>query len=66
MSCVRVLKNGPIPASFCLFSSISRHNFNTNRKKRRWCAWDSNPGPQDGREYDCENVYASNISFMTS
>ena len=36
-------KNGPIPASFCLFSFFSRYNFN------RRCAWDSNPGPQDGR-----------------
>ena len=45
-----VLKNGPILASFCLFSSFSNYNFNnTNWKKHRWCAWDSNPGPQDGR-----------------
>ena len=44
------LKNGPIPASFCLFSSFSHYNFNnTNWKKHRWCAWDSNPGPQNGR-----------------
>ena len=43
-------KNGPIPASFCLFSSFSHYNFNnTNWKKHSWCAWDSNPGPQDGR-----------------
>ena len=34
---------------FCLFSFFSRYNFNTNWKKRRWCAWDSNPRPQDGR-----------------
>ena len=38
---------GPLPASFCLFSFFSRYNFNW--KKHRWCAWDSNPGPQDGR-----------------
>ena len=42
------LKNGPFLASFCLFSFFS-YNFNTNWKKRRWCAWDLNPGPQDGR-----------------
>ena len=24
------LKNGPIPASFCLLSFFSRYNFNTN------------------------------------
>ena len=40
-------KNGPFPAPFCLFSFFS-YNFNTNWKKRRWCAWDLNPGPQDG------------------
>ena len=45
-----ILKNGPIPASFCLFSSCSHYNFNiTNWKKCRWCARDLNPGPQDGR-----------------
>ena len=50
------LKNGPIPASFCLFSFFSCYNFNTNWKKHRWCAWDLNPGPQDGRRrlfYKC-------------
>ena len=32
------------------FLSFSHHNFNnTNWKKHRWCAWDSNPGSQDGR-----------------
>ena len=40
-----VFLNGPIPASFCLFSLFSRYNFNnTNWKKFRWHAWDSNPG----------------------
>ena len=42
------LKNGPILASFCLFTSFSHYNFN-NWKKHSWWAWDSNPGPQDGR-----------------
>ena len=42
-------KNWPIPASFGLFSFFSRYNFNTNWKKDRWCAWDSNPGSQDER-----------------
>ena len=38
------------PASFCLFLFFSHYNFNnTNRKKHRWCAWDLNPGWQDGR-----------------
>ena len=47
-----ILKYGPIPASFCLFSffSYSNNNFNNiNWRKHRWCAWVSNPGPQDGR-----------------
>ena len=34
---------------FVLFLFSSCYNFNTNWKKHRWCAWDSNPGPQDGR-----------------
>ena len=43
-------KNGPYPASFCLFLSFSHYNFNnTNWKKCRWCAQDSNLRPQDGR-----------------
>ena len=44
------IKKCAIPGlCFCLFSSFSRYNFNTNWKKCRWCAWDSNPWPQDGR-----------------
>ena len=41
-------KNGPITASFCLFSFFSNYN-NINWKKHWWCAWDSNLRPQDGR-----------------
>ena len=38
------------PGLFCLFSSISHYNFNnTNWKKQRWCAWDSNCWLHDGR-----------------
>ena len=41
-------KNGPIPASFCLFSSFSHYNFNnTTWKKLRLCTWDLNPRPQE-------------------
>ena len=62
-------KNGPIPASFCPFSLFSQYNFNnTNRKKLRWCAWDSNPGPQDGRRRQNHGVMAATqslISFLT-
>ena len=49
VSLLNFYKNWPIPASFCLFSFFSCYNFNTNWKKCRWCAWDSNLGPQDGR-----------------
>ena len=52
-------KNGPIPASFCLFSFFSCYNFNTNWKKHRLCAWDSNPGPQDGRRRQNHGVMAA-------
>ena len=42
-------KMGQSRPLFCLFLFFSHYNFNTNWKKRRWCAWDSNPGPQYGR-----------------
>ena len=32
-----------------IFVFSTCHNSNLNWKKRRWCAWDSNPGRQDGR-----------------
>ena len=42
--------NWPKPASFCLFPSCSQYNDKYFIiKKHRWCAWDSNQGPQDGR-----------------
>ena len=44
------LINGPIPASFCIFLLFPHYNFNnTNWEKHKWCPWDLNPGPQDGR-----------------
>ena len=42
-------KNGPIPASFPVFIFVFSTRYNLNWKKRRWCAWESNPGQQDGR-----------------
>ena len=56
------LKNGPIPASFLFIFVLFTFQFkwqiynlnNINWKKRRWCAWDSNPGPQDGR---CRQIH---------
>ena len=51
-----LLKIIQIPSSFCLFSSFCHYNFNLfisvdihKFKKHRWCAWDSNLWPQDGR-----------------
>ena len=59
------LKNGPIPASFCLCSLFSQYNFNnTNWKKRRWCAWDSNPGPQDGRCRRKQGAMAATLGHL--
>ena len=47
--CLFLLNNGTIPVSF-LFSSFSHFNFNnTNWKKLRWRAWDSNLRLQDAR-----------------
>ena len=60
-------KNGPIPASFCLFSLFSRNNFiNTNWKKRRWSAWESNPGPQNGRRRRNHGAMAATRTPMES
>ena len=46
-------KYGPIPASFSfifiLFLFQQQYSFNFNMKKHKWCASDSNPGPQDGK-----------------
>ena len=58
------LTNGPIPASFCLFSFFSCYNFNTNWKKCRWCAWDLIPGPQDGRRRWNHAAMAATINIL--
>ena len=42
-------KNGPIPASFSFIFVLFTSQINCKLKKRRCSAWDSNPGPQDGR-----------------
>ena len=56
--------NGPIPVSFCLFSSFSQHNFNnTNWKKCRWCAWDSSPQPQSGRHRQNHGTMAAALIY---
>ena len=58
-----VFSKGPILASFCLFSFFSHYNFNTNWKKHRWCAWDSNPGPQDGRRRRNHGAMAATVKL---
>ena len=59
------IKNGPIPASFCLFSSFPQYNFNnTNWQKPRWCAWDSNPQPYDGRCRQNHRAMAAARTFI--
>ena len=42
-------KYGPIPASFLFIFVLFTSQINYKLKKRRWSAWDSNLGPQDGR-----------------
>ena len=40
------------PGLFCLYSFLSHDKYSTNTisdKKHRWCAWNSNPGRQDGK-----------------
>ena len=48
-------KIGGKPAPFCSFSSFCQYNdkystkFDYKWKKRKWCAWNSNPGTKDCR-----------------
>ena len=48
-----MLKYGPIPASFCLFSSFSP-TIRIGIQKIFGCAWESNLGPQNGR---CRRIH---------
>ena len=49
---------------FCLFSSFSCYNFNTNWKKHRWWALDSNLGLQDGRRRENHGAMAGLYLLM--
>ena len=51
---------------FCLFLSFSQNNdkYSTIWKKCRWCAWDLNPGTQDGRHRQIH--WAMAASFLWS
>ena len=42
-------QNGPSRPLFVYFRSFLVTISIQNGKKRRWCAWDSNLGPQNGR-----------------
>ena len=42
-------KYRPVPASFSFIFVLFTPQINYKLKKRSWSAWDSNPGPQDGR-----------------
>ena len=44
------LKYWPLSTSFCLFLVPFKALFNYKLKKRRCSGWESNPGPQDGRQ----------------
>ena len=35
-----------------------------NGKKHSWCAWDSNPGPQDGRRRQNHGAMAARVKKM--
>ena len=56
-----LFKNGPIPASFLFIFVLFLLQFQYKLKKRRWCAWDSNPGPQDGRRRRNHGAMAATI-----
>ena len=49
---------------FRLFLSFSHHKSITNWKKRRWSAWDSNPGPQDWRHRRNHGAMAATLPFL--
>ena len=47
--CTFCFKLWPIPASFSFIFVLFTSQINYKLKKHRWSAWESNPGPQDGR-----------------
>ena len=59
---------------FCLFSSflhliyVAKYTIWTfiNWKKRSWCAWDSNPGQQDGRRRQTHWAIAAPLNNLFS
>ena len=52
----------PVLFIFFLFSL----QFQYKLKKHRWCAWDLNPGPQDGRRRRNHGAMAATITFFVN
>ena len=62
----KVFLNGPIPASFSIyFRLFNTLQFKLKLKKHRWCAWDLNPGRQDGRRKRIHWATAAPQRFYT-
>ena len=57
-------KYGPIPASFSFIFVLFTSQINYKLKKRRWSAWDSNPGPQDGRRWRNHGAMAATSFYI--
>ena len=61
-----ILNMGQSRPLFCLLSSPPPHHKSiTNWKKHRWSAWNSNPGPQDGRRRRNHGAMASTHVLIT-
>ena len=59
------IKNEPIPASFWFIFVLFSLQFQYKLKKHRWCAWDSNPGTQDGRRRRNHGAMAATQFFIS-
>ena len=58
--------SGPIPGSFVNFVLFSLQFQEYKLKKRRWCAWDLNPGPPYGRCIWNHGAMAAALSLTLS
>ena len=61
-----VFKNGPIPASFFVYGRpfLITISICKNSNKLSWCAWDSNPGPHDGRRRQNHGAMAAALTSL--
>ena len=53
----------PLFVYFCYFLVTTSIQI---EKKHRWCAWDSNPGPQDGRRRQNHGAMAATQPVLRS